>query len=75
MGLFSKDKKKDQQSFGLFSFMNNNSNENDTYSDEELDEYGLNDDEKKLVKEDGYDPWNFDEEDLEEDDYYNDDDK
>ena len=75
MGLFSKDKKKDQQSFGLFSFMNNNSNENDTYSDEELDEYGLNDDEKKLVKEDGYDPWNFDEEDLEEDDYYNDDGK
>ena len=50
--LFGNDKKKSQQAFGLFSFMNNqqedNNNEqqednNSEYSDEELDNYGLED--------------------------------
>ena len=44
------------------------------YSDEELDAYDLEDDEKELVQNDEYDPWNFEEEDLDEDDYHRDDD-
>lgn len=42
--------------------------------EDELDKYGLTDQEKEHVKNDDYDPWNFEEEDLEEDDYYNEDD-
>lgn len=44
------------------------------YTDEELDNYGLEDWQKDLVKKGEYDPWNFEEEDLEEDDYYYEDD-
>ena len=43
------------------------------YTDKELDNYGLEEWQKKLVKEGKYMPWNFEEEDLEEDDYYSDD--
>ena len=43
------------------------------YTDKELDNYGLEEWQKKLVKEGKYKPWNFEEEDLEEDDYYSDD--
>lgn len=74
MGLFDKDKKKDGQKLGLFHFMNDNIEDQDNYTDEELDEYGLDDAEKEHIKKDGYDPWNFDEEELEDDDYYNEDD-
>ena len=42
--------------------------------DDELDNYGLEDWQKDLVKKGEYDPWNFEEEDLEEDDYYYEDD-
>ena len=43
--------------------------------DRELkDLYGLDEAEIKHVKEDGYDPWNFEEEELEEDDFYSEDD-
>ena len=45
------------------------------YSDEELDDYGLEDWQKVEVKEGRYDPWNFEEEDLEDDDYYFEDDE
>lgn len=44
------------------------------YSDEELDEYGLEDWQKELVKRGEYDPWNFEEEELDEEDYYSEDD-
>lgn len=44
------------------------------YTDDELDNYGLEDWQKDLVKKGEYDPWNFEEEDLEEDDYYYEDD-
>ena len=50
------DRKKDNQEFGLFSFMNDNNE--------------LTDEQKSEVKKGNYDPWNFAEEDLEEDDYY-----
>ena len=77
--LFGSDKKKSQQAFGLFSFMNeqqnNNNNNNSEYTDEELDNYGLEDWQKEEVKKGNYDPWNFEEEELEEDDYYYDDDE
>ena len=69
--LFSKDKNKSQQAYGLFSFMNEQQKDNDcVYSDEELDNYGLEDWQKEEVKKGNFDPWNFEEEDLEEDDYY-----
>ena len=84
--LFGSDKKKSQQAFGLFSFMNEQQNDNNSedtdeeldnnseYTDEELDNYGLEDWQKEEVKKGNYDPWNFEEEELEEDDYYSEDD-
>lgn len=36
-------------------------------NDEDLDLYGLNEVEKAIVKQGLYDPWNFEEEDLEDD--------
>ena len=42
--LFGNDKKKSQQAFGLFSFMNEQQKDNNSeYTDEELDNYGLED--------------------------------
>ena len=70
--LFGKDKKKSQNAQGLFSFLNQEQDNN--YSDKELDDYGLNKNEKEEVKKGNQDPWNFEEEDLEDDDYYNEDD-
>lgn len=45
---------------------------NDSEQDKEtsLFDYGLNEDECKAMTQDMYSRWNFDEEDLEEDDYY-----
>ena len=71
--IFGNDKKKSDQAFGLFTFMNDEQN-NSNYSDEELDEYGLEDWQKDEVKKGNYDPWNFEEEELEDDDYYSEDD-
>ena len=62
--MFDKDKKKDEQKFGLFSFML-----------EESDNDELNKYQKEEIKKGNYDPWNFEEEELEDDDYYFDDDK
>ena len=39
----------------------------------EMDAFGLNDDEKEIVRRGEADPYDFEEEDLEEGDYYNDD--
>ncbi len=64
----------------LTAFLNDNEDDDDEdennspYDDDELDSYGLDEDEKKLVKEGTYDPWQFEEEDLDEDDYYAEDD-
>ena len=45
--LFGNDKKKSQQAFGLFSFVNDQQEDNNSeyseYNDEELDNYGLED--------------------------------
>lgn len=56
-----KDRKKDNEKFGLFSFMNDNNE--------------LTKEQKEEIKKGNYDPWNFEEEDLEDDDYYFEDDK
>ena len=71
--LFGDNKKKRNQVFGLFNFMNGQQN-NNKYSDKELDSYDLEDWQKKEVKKGIYNPWNFEEDDLEEDDYYSEDD-
>lgn len=68
MGLF--DNKKDNN-FGLFSFMNDEDNE---LPSEELDNLGLSEFQKEEVKKGNYDTWNFDEEELEDDDFFNEDD-
>lgn len=42
--------------------------------EEEMDMYGLDEDEKELVRKGEYDPWDFDPDNpFEEDDYYNED--
>lgn len=44
--------------------------------EKEMDAYGLEEWQKELVRKGEYDPWNFEEDgDLDEDDYYYDDDK
>ncbi len=71
--LFGKDKKKSQQAFGTLSFMEDNKNESE-YTDEEMDAYDLEDWERELVERGENDPWNFDENELEGDDFYSEDD-
>lgn len=39
----------------------------------EFDIYGLSEDEKEIARKEGYDPWDFEEEDMDEDSYYNED--
>ena len=68
MGLF--DNKKDNN-FGLFTFMNDDDNE---LSSEEIDDLGLSEFQKEEVEKGNYDSWNFDEEELEDDDFFNEDD-
>lgn len=73
MGLFDdkKDKKKEQQDYGLFTFFNEQTNQ-----DEEDEVYNnLEDWQKEELKKGNYDPWSFEEEDQEDDDYYNEDDE
>ena len=47
--------------------------EQDEKLEKEMDIYGLEDWQKEEVKNGNYDPWSFEEEDLEEDDYFHDD--
>lgn len=68
MGLFDN---KNDNNFGLFSFMNDEDNE---LPSEELDNLGLSEFQKEEVKKENYDTWNFDEEELEDDDFFNEDD-
>ena len=56
--LFGDDKKKSQDAYGLYSYMK-----------DELDE-----EQKKEVENGNYDPFNFDEDEYEHDDYYGEDD-
>ncbi len=49
------------------------SQEKDEKLEKEMDIYGLEDWQKEEVRKGNYDPWSFEEEDLEDDDYYHDD--
>lgn len=53
----------------LFDLFNRDENE----QDKKLVDYGLDSNERKAMEQDNYDYWNFDEEDLEEDDFYSED--
>ena len=64
MGIFDDDKKKDQQAFGLFSFLT-----------EQQDKEDLEDWQKQEVEKGNYDTTAFEEDELEEDDYYSEDEK
>ena len=68
------DKKKEKEDHGVLSYDDDEEENVSEYTDDELEEYGLNEWEKEEVKKGYQDPWNFDEEDLEDDDYYSDDD-
>lgn len=60
-----------KNNFGLFTFMNDEDNE---LSSEELDNLGLSEFQKEEVEKGNYDTWNFDEEELEDDDFFYEDD-
>ena len=62
------DKKKDNQKFGLFSFMNEESDKEKEDNDE-LTEW-----QKEEIKKGNYDPWDFEEEDNDDDSFYSEDD-
>ena len=66
--MFDKDTKKDNQKFGLFSFMMDNSKKDEDDNDE------LTDLQKEEIKKGNYDPWDFEEEDRDDDSYYSEDD-
>ena len=72
--LFGSDKKKSQQAFGLFSFLNEMQEDDKKRKQQELEKemenQGLEDWQKELVRNGEYEPTSFEEEDLEEDDYY-----
>ena len=65
--LFSNDIKKRNESFGLLHYLKENEKKN---KENELNNYNLEDWQKDLIKEGKYDPSNFEEEELEDDDYY-----
>ena len=59
---------------GLLSFLSK-LGENEIEKNKKKDNYGLSKEEQKRVDKDGYDPWNFEEDDItDEDDYYGEDD-
>jgi len=72
MGLFDDDNLVDDLVYmDMIDKENKKKKENNSiYTEEELDNYGLEEWEKEEVRQGNFDPWNFDEEDLEEDDYY-----
>lgn len=45
----------------------------ETKLEREMDAYGLEEHEKELVRKGEYDPWDFEEEEMDEDSYYRDD--
>ena len=63
--LFSNDIKKRNQSYGMLHFLEEQEKENK--EDKDLEDW-----QKKLIKENKYESYNFEEEDLEDDDYYED---
>lgn len=66
--MFDKDdKKKDNQEFGMFNFMNEE-------SDKDNDNNELTDWQKEEIRKGNYDPWDFEEDDVDDDSFYSEDD-
>ena len=63
------DKKKDNQEFGMFSFMNDESDKDNDDNNE------LTDWQKEEIKKGNYDPWDFEEDDVDDDSFYSEDDE
>ena len=66
----SKDKNKKQEESSIFSIMTEIANDSD-YSEQELDQMGLEDWQKDLVRSGEYEPYDFEEDSEDEDSYYN----
>ncbi|MBO5530779.1 MAG: hypothetical protein J5970_05210 [Bacilli bacterium] len=67
--MFDKDdKKKDNQEFGMFNFMNDESNKDNEDNNE------LTDWQQEEIKKGNYDPWDFEEDDVDDDSFYSEDD-
>ena len=66
--MFDKDNKKDNQKKGLFSFILENSKKDDDDNNE------LTDLQKEEIKKGNYDPWDFEEDEKDDDSYYSEDD-
>ena len=58
----------------ITGLLKNIAESNNDNKEKELDKYDLTEEEKEKVKKSEYEPWNFEEEDLEDDDYYFEDD-
>jgi len=68
--MFDKDdKKKDNQEFGMFNFMNDESDKDNDDNNE------LTDWQKEEIKKGNYDPWDFEEDDVDDDSFYSEDDE
>lgn len=74
MGFLSELLKDDKKTKEDIDMLNEDKIDKSEYTYDELDDYGLTDWEKEEVKKGNQDPWNFEEEDLEDDDYYSEDD-
>lgn len=75
--LFGNDKKKSSQAFWLFSFLEEQAQkeQEDQELEDEMDTYCLEEWQKELVRKGEYDPCDFEEDgELEDDDYYSEDD-
>ncbi len=73
--LFFKDNNKSKQSLGFFSFLEEQEKkEKKEQLVEEMENYGLLEWQKDLVRNGNYDLTSFEEEDIEDDDYYFEDD-
>jgi len=67
--MFDKDdKKKDNEEFGMFNFMNDESDKDNDDNNE------LTDWQKEEIKKGNYDPWDFEEDDVDDDSFYSEDD-
>lgn len=64
----NEDKKKDNQEFGMFNFMNEESDKDNDDNNE------LTDWQKEEIKKGNYDPWDFEEDDVDDDSFYSEDD-
>ena len=74
--IFGKDdNKKEEQSPDLFSFISKTAKDNNSdYTEKEINNMDLEDWQKDLVRSGEYDPYDFEEDSIDEDSYYNEDD-